>query len=123
MTKTSRFSTPEETIEAYVEACRNGDVEKLRNLFSPSTLMTGYFGGEFYIGTPDPFFDEVEKNPSPATTGAEYIGEITSSELIGKIASVTLREKGYLGLNFSNLFQLAYVEGTWLILSKAYIDE
>ena len=85
--------------------------------------MSGFYEGEFYIGSPDIFFDEVHNNPSPSSTGAEYIGEITSSEIIGNIANVTLREKGYLGLNFTNLFQLAYIDGSWLIVSKAYVDE
>jgi hypothetical protein len=73
-------------------------------------MMSGFYDGEFYIGSPDLFFDEVRDNPSPENTGAEYVGEITSSEIIGDIASVTLKEKGYLGLNFSNLFQLAHID-------------
>ena len=123
MSDTNKISSPQETITEYVEACRNGDVGKLRSLFSPSALMSGFYEGEFYIGSPDLFFDEVRDNPSPASTEAEYVGEITSSETIGDIASVTLREKGYLGLNFSNLFQLAYIESSWVIVSKSYVDE
>lgn len=69
------------------------------------------------------FFDEVRDNPSPSSIGAEYIGEITSSEIIGNIASVTLREKGYLGLDFTNLFQFACIDDVWLIVSKVYVDE
>ena len=123
MNKTESTSTPLETINRYIEATRSGDVEKMRSLFSPAALMSGFYEGEFYIGSPDYFFDEVRDNPSPLSTGAEYIGEVISSEIIGNIASVTLIEKGYLGLDFTNLFQLAHVDGTWLIVSKAYIDE
>ncbi len=123
MSDLDMLSTPQQVITEYVEACRNGDVEKLRSLFSPSALMSGFYEGEFYIGSPDLFFDEVRDNPSPASTGAEYIGEITSSEIIEDIASVTLIEKGYLGLNFSNLFQLARMDGSWVIVSKTYFDK
>ncbi len=123
MSDLDMLSTPQQVITEYVEACRNGDVEKLRSLFSPSALMSGFYEGEFYIGSPDLFFDEVRDNPSPASTGAEYIGEITSSEIIEDIASVTLIEKGYLGLNFSNLFQLARIDGSWVIVSKTYFDK
>jgi len=115
--------TPQQTISEYVEACRIGDVERLRSLFSPSALMSGFYEGAFYIGSPDYFFDEVRDNPSPASSGAEYIGEIAASETIGNIASVTLKEKGYLGLNLTNLFQLAFIDGAWLITSKAYVDK
>jgi hypothetical protein len=123
MNETESTSTPLETVNQYIEATRNGDAEKMRSLFSPSALMSGFYEGEFYIGSPDYFFNEVRDNPSPLSTGAEYIGDITSSEIIGNIANVTLKEKGYLGLDFTNLFQLAHIDGVWLIVSKAYVDE
>ena len=119
----NKFETPKQTIEVLVEACRSGDVELLQSVFSDNALMTGYFGGEFYTGSPELFFDEVRDNPSPASTGAEYIGEITSIEEYGDIANVTLQEKGFLGANFTNLFQLVRKDGAWLIYSKLYVDE
>ncbi|MFT6270959.1 MAG: hypothetical protein ACJAVV_003798, partial [Alphaproteobacteria bacterium] len=30
--------------------------------------------------------------------------------------------KGYLGVDMTNLFHLANINGTWLILSKTYTD-
>ncbi|MGB5329564.1 MAG: nuclear transport factor 2 family protein [Gammaproteobacteria bacterium] len=123
MNETGSTTTPLETIHQYIEATRIGDVNKIRSLFSPAALMSGFYEGEFYIGSPEYFFDEVKDNPSPSSTGAEYIGDITSSEIIGNIASVTLKEKGYMGLDFTNLFQLACIDGAWLIVSKAYVDE
>ena len=123
MNGTGDKSTPLETINQYIEATRNGDVEKMRSLFSPAALMSGFYEEEFYIGSPDYFFDEVRDNPSPSSTGVEYIGNITSYEIIGNIANVTLKEKGYMGLDFTNLFQLACIDGVWLIVSKAYVDE
>lgn len=119
----NRFETPKQTIETLVEACRSGDVELLQSVFSDNALMTGYFGGEFYTGSPELFYDEVRDNPSPASTGAKYIGEITSVEVFGNIANVTLQETGFLGANFTNLFQLVRKDGTWLIYSKLYVDE
>ncbi len=117
------MSTPAKTIEDYIEATRLGDVEGLRSLFSSEALMSGFYEGEFYSGSPEVFFEEVRDNPSPSETGQEYIGEIIYAEVIGNIAQVTMKEKGYLDLNFSNLFHLAYINGTWLIISKTYIDE
>lgn len=118
-----KFTTPQQTIETLVAACRSGDVEKLKSVFSNNALMTGYFNGEFYTGSAELFYDEVRDNPSPASTGSEYIGEITSVEEYGDIANVTLREKGFLGANFINLFQLVRLDGSWLIYSKLYVDE
>ena len=117
------MSTPVETIENYIEATRLGDVDGLRNLFSPEALMSGFYEGEYYSGSPEAFFEEVRDNPSPSETGQEYIGEIAYTEIVGDIAQLTMNEKGYLGLNFSNLFHLARINGEWLIISKTYIDE
>ena len=119
----NKLETPRQTIETLVEACRSGDVELLQSVFTDNALMTGYFGGEFYTGSPQLFYDEVRDNPSPASTGAEYTGEITSVEEYGEIANVTLQETGFLGANFINLFQLVHKDGTWLIYSKLYADE
>jgi len=123
MNPARKFSTPRETITELVEACHSGDVDKLRGVFTQGALMSGYFKGEYYSGSPEPFFDELRDNPSPASTGAEYIGEIKSVEEFGDIANVVLEEKGFLGANFINLFQLVCKDDSWLIVSKAYVDE
>ena len=73
-------------------------------------------------GSLEAFFEEVRDNPSPTESGGEYTGEITHTEVIDKIAQVTMKEKGYLGLNFSNLFHLACIDGNWLIICKTYIQ-
>ena len=122
MPTSEKYTTPHDTIAVYVEACRAGDVKTLRSLFAANALMWGFYQGDYYLGSPQPFYDEVRDNPSPAETGIEYIGEITSVEQYGDIAQVTLREQGYLGADFTNLFQLALLDGDWLIVSKAYID-
>jgi len=117
------MNTPTETINVYIEATRCGDVDKLQSVFAPGALMSGYFEGEFYSGSPDLFFEEVRDNPSPEKTGIEYVGEMTHEEVIGNVAQITMKEKGYLGANIANLFHLAKINEKWLILSKTYTDE
>ena len=117
------MNTPSETIEIYIEGTRSGDIGKLKSVFAPGAIMSGFFEGEFYSGTPDIFFDEVRDNPNPAETGHDYIGEISLQEVVGSIAQITMKEKGYLGADLTNLFHLARINGTWLILSKTYTDE
>jgi hypothetical protein len=117
------MNTPAETIDTYIEATRSGDVGKLQSLFSPSALMSGFFEGDFYSGSPDLFLKEVRDNPSPAETGNEYVGEITHEEVVGNTAQIAMKEKGYLGIDVTNLFHLANIDEKWLILSKTYTDE
>lgn len=114
------MKNPKATIEAYVEATRRGDVKTLKSLFVPAALMSGYYEGEFYSGSPDPFFDEVRDNPSPEESGENYEGKITYVEMFGEVAQVTMKERGYLGVNFTNL---ALVDDKWQILSKTYVDQ
>lgn len=123
MTDAQDGKTPTDTIREYVEACRVGSVDRLRGIFESSALMTGFFQGDFYIGSPDLFFDEIRDNPSPSESGAEYSGEIATVELFGDIANITLKEQGYLGCNLTNLFHLARIDGDWKIVSKTYTDE
>jgi hypothetical protein len=122
MTTTRKIASPLENITAYVEACRSGDVGTLASLFAPNALMWGFYQGEYYIGSPQLFFDEVRDNPCPADTGSTYISDISGIEQHGDIAQATLSEQGFLGANFTNLFQLARIDGSWLIVSKAYTD-
>lgn len=117
------MNTPTDTINIYIEATRRGDVDKLQSVFAPGALMSGFFESEFYSGSPELFFEEVRDNPSPEETGNEYVGEITHNEIVGNTAQITMKEKGYLGANITNLFHLACINGSWLILSKTYTDE
>lgn len=114
---------PKQVIEEYVEACRVGSVERLQAIFHPEALMSGFYQGEFYVGSPEPFFDEVADNPPPAESATLYTGEITNVEQTGDCASATLKEIGFLGSNFTDWFHLAKVDGVWLILSKTYVDQ
>ena len=113
--------TPEDAIQAYVDACCTADTDWLKDLFHNQAMMSGCFEGKFYIGSPDVFYDEVRDNPlSPGDT---YAAEITASATYGNIAQVELQERGYLGkYDLTNLFQLVLVDGNWKIVSKTYTE-
>jgi hypothetical protein len=122
MSAKPEFSTPSQNIEAYIEACRCGDVPLLRALFAPNALMFGFYQGEYYLGTPEIFFEEVRDNPSPVESGKKYQARIISVEQYDRIAQVSIAEQGYLGADYRNIFQLALIEDSWLIVSKGYMS-
>ncbi|MGH8629565.1 MAG: nuclear transport factor 2 family protein [Burkholderiales bacterium] len=68
-------------IQEYVDACRAGSVERLRAIFHPGALMSGYLMGQCLIGTPQPFYDAVKN--SPAAGASDYRAEITAVEVAG----------------------------------------
>ena len=116
------MNDPKSTITEYIEACHVGSVNRLKAIFHPNALMAGFYQGEFYMGSPEPFFDEVKDNPAPRDTGTDYRGEITTIETSGEVASITLKETGYLNTNFTNWFHLARIDGVWKIICKSYQD-
>ena len=110
-------------IQEYVDACAVGSVARLKALFHEQALMSGYMMGEYVMGSPEPFFQALENPPPDLPASEHYKGEIRSVEVSGPIASVALEETGFMGMNFSNYFHLARVDGQWLIISKTFNPE
>lgn len=117
------FTTPHSVIEEYIEACRVGSSERLQYIFHPEALMAGYYQGEYYMGSPQPFIDEVSAEPCPADTGAHYHADISDIEVSGNMASGYIKEQGFLGDNYTNWFHLAKLGDEWKIICKSYQDE
>ena len=47
--------------------------------------------------------------------------QAASSRIVtGRIASATLQERGFLGLDFTDYFHLVEVDGQWQIVSKTF---
>jgi hypothetical protein len=105
-------------VQEYIDACQAGSVERLRAIFHENALMTGYLAGQFLIGPPEPFFDAVRNAPPPAA--GTYQAKIGAIEVTGDVASAVLNESGYLGLDFTDYFHLARIDGNWRIVSKTF---
>ena len=110
-------------IQEYVDACAAGDAARLRAIFHEDALMSGYMMGEYLMGSPEPFFQALENPPPDLPPGGSYQGEITSVEISGPVASITLRESGFMGMNFTDYFHLAKVNDEWKIISKTFNSE
>lgn len=110
-------------IEQYVEACRSGNVDLLRAIFHPTAQMVGFLGGNLMYGGPDPFFDAVAGNPSPEDSGQAYQTEISDVAVSGAVAQATLKEIGFMGLNFVDYFHLLKSDGEWKIISKCFAHD
>lgn len=108
-------------IDEYVAASAARDVDRLKSIFHPQALMSGYLGDQSLIGSPQPFFDAVQHAPPGAKNG--YRAEITQIEVTGRVASATLKEQNFLGMNFTDYFHLAKLGGRWTIVSKTFSTE
>ena len=108
-------------MQQYINRVFHGDIEKLRECFHEKAVMNGFLGEQMLVGSPEPFFEDIGKNPSMLEAGAPYNAEITSIEITGDTANVTLKETGFAGnFNFINYFHLMKVEDEWTIMSKTF---
>ena len=124
MSNNNETANARAVIEEYISACNEGDVDRLKVIFHEQAVMSGYMMGEFLIGSAEPFFQAVASPPPEAPPNeGNYKGEITEVDVSGEIAAVTLKEVGFMGLNFTNYFHLVKVDDTWLIVSKTFNSE
>ena len=113
-----------EVVQKYIDGTHQGDVSALRECFHSKAVMNGYLNDQLLLGDPEPFFQEIGNNPSMAEGGAPYKGEITSVDVVGNVASVTLKETGFAGtMRFTDYFHLIKVDDEWKIFSKTFTTE
>jgi len=109
-------------LEQYIEGSYTANTELLKRCFHPKALMSGYLEGQLDIGSPQPFYDELEATPSSKSSGENYQAEIGFIHIAGRMASAAIVEDNLLGMNYVNHFHLLKIEKHWRIISKIYID-
>lgn len=108
-------------MQKYYEGSRDGDLELVRSTFHENARMSGYLQGQLLVGTPEPFYDVVRTAPAPAKSGEPHQFEIVHLEVAGPIASVTVEEGPYLGMQFREFMHLIKADGRWQIVSKTFM--
>jgi Putative lumazine-binding len=108
-------------MERYADAVYRADAPALRGLFHPGASMNGYLGDEFLVGTPEPFFADIESHPPMADSDAPFKAEISDIQVAGRAASAALEETGFFGsARFINYFHLLKIEGEWKLIGKTF---
>lgn len=110
-----------QTMQLYVDGCRQGSADTMRPAFLPGASFFGYAGGELVQGT-DFLFDWVDKNgPAP-----EIEPRFASVEIHNSIAMVRLEMSGFSGklagsgVRMTDLFTLLKTADGWKIIQKAF---
>lgn len=107
-------------VELYIEGCREGNGEKLRDAFHADARMWGSLGGQrvdIPIGEMIAMVDG-----SPVDVDGSYKAEVTALEQTDDTAAVTLVEEGFWGtVSFVDFFSLAEIDGRWLIVNKTFV--
>ncbi len=110
-----------DVMERYVDAVYRADGPVLRSLFHPGAAMNGYLGDELLLGSPEPFFVDIESHPAMAAGGAPFKGEVSGIQVMGRAATATLEETGFFGsAHFINYFHLLKIDGAWKLVGKVF---
>lgn len=106
-------------VDLYVEGCREGDAEKLREAFHPDARMWGSLAG---ARVDIPITDMIAMvDGKPVDVDGSYQARVTSVEQTDDVASVVLEEDGFWGsVSFVDYFSLARVDGAWKIVNKTF---
>lgn len=109
----------QQAIQSYIDAWKRKDVENFESLFHDKFVMIGpgREGTTFYdVKAMLPTLSDPEKDWS------NYTAVISSVRVAGDVADAVIEESGFAGRaeSATNYFQLAKVNGKWLITAKSY---
>lgn len=105
----------------YFGGLYEGDVDLLRTVFNPGTLLFGDVKGVPYAKTLYQYLDGVKNRQSPKDSGKPFHGEITSIQIVNSIAVVEANVKMYDFL-YHDMLALHKLEGKWVIVNKMLTD-
>ena len=110
-----------ETMQLYIDGCKQGKSSIMRPAFHPDASFFGYAGGQLASGTKF-LFDWIDENgPAP-----EIETRFASVDVLESIASVHLELTGLSGklagsgVHMSDLFTLLKTPDGWTIIQKAF---
>ena len=122
MSTVKDYASVRTVIEDYIRGSFTADTALLKRCCRPDALMSGFYRGDLDIGSPQPFYDQLEAEPSAERSGESYQAEISFIHIAGRVASAGLVEANLLGADYVNHFQLLKIEDDWRIISKVYVD-
>lgn len=109
----------EETVKNYFEGLFYGDVQKLRETFTPAALLYGSIKGQEYFKNLDHYLEGVQNRKSPHELGEGLRMKIISVEIIGDIAMAKLHVP-MLGFNYYDFLSLCLINNEWKIVNKIF---
>src|ERR1700743_2110283 len=78
-------------LENYFKGILTGDIDLLKTVYHPGTLLFGDVKGQPYAKTLEQYLDGVVHRQSPKDSGKPFNGEIISIENINSIAGARVR--------------------------------
>jgi hypothetical protein len=105
----------------YIKGLYEGDLNLLKQIFYPGTLLFGDVKGEPYFKTLDQYLDGVANRQSPKDSDKPFKAEIISINVVNSIAIAELKVKLY-DFNYHDMLSFHKLDGKWVIVNKMLTD-
>jgi hypothetical protein len=105
----------------YFKGIYAGDLNTLKQVYYPGTLLFGDVKGQPYFKTLEQYFGAVKNRPSPKDSGKPFKGEIISIKLVNSIAFAEVKVKMY-DFYYHDFLSFHKLDGRWLIVNKMMSD-
>lgn len=117
-TKQDSLAIAEILEQLYFKGLYEGDINLLRKLFNPGTLLFGDVNGQPYAKTLEEYLEGVANRVSPKDYSTVFKGKIIAIDVINTIAMAKVNLKMYT-FNYYDLLTFHKLNGKWVIVNKA----
>jgi hypothetical protein len=107
--------------KSYFKGIYEGDIELLKTIYHPGTLLFGDIKGQPYAKTLEQYLDGVANRQSVKDSGKPFKGEIVDIRVVNSIAVAELKVKMY-DFNYQEFISFHRIDGKWLIVNKMLTD-
>lgn len=107
--------------DLYLNGIYEGDINLLRKVYHPGTLVFGDIKGVPYAKTLEQYLDGVKNRVSVKDSGKPFRGIITSIDVVNSIAVAKLHVKMY-DFNYDEFLSFHKIDGQWFIVNKMLTD-
>jgi hypothetical protein len=106
-------------VKQYYEGLYHMDEARLRRAFHPAACLFGHLRSAFTHSTLDQWLEKIRIQPAPSRSNDPYDMQVLSIDIAGTAATAKVSEL-YRGLRFTDYLTLLKLDGTWVIVNKAY---
>lgn len=105
----------------YFKGIYEGDLDALRNILNPGTLLYGDVKGKPYAKTLDQYLDGVKNRVSPRDSGKPFKGTVLAVNIINSIAVANVHVKMY-EFEYDEFLSFHKIDNRWMIVNKMMTD-
>lgn len=113
----------ETAINTYLDGLYEGDVDKLGQVFHPTSALTAETKGALTVTTREQWFELVRKRPSPKAQGLARHDEIIEIDQSGPTTAFVKVKCAIPPRFFTDYLSLLKVDGHWQVAQKVFATE